>query len=466
MRYARSAGDGEAFAAALRQSPPVCVAANTTRIPPSDLGRLLQAEHEAAVAVTWAPAAFRLPATARPGLWWPYQAGLYHILAEASLLPVHLLHPRPGERILDLCAAPGGKAARIAMALDNRGTVIANDRDARRLAAVRDQMKRLGLVNLTTTVHDGTAFPAAAGGFDGVLVDAPCSAEGTNYIDGAAYLDTDPAFRRWIAGQQRALLRRAVALTRAGGRVVYATCSFAPEENEAIVDAILRENGGDLSVQPARIPALSHGRGITHWQGTRFHPGLRHAIRLWPHQSGTGGFFAVVLQRGGEPAPSTAPGPEITDATPAPADMLTDIRERFGLPASAFAGLAFRVKGDHIQAVADDHRPPARPRPSASGVPFVRLGARTAKPTTAGAMLIGRAATRNVVELDRRQMEAYHARYPLQVRNDQLAACTGRGYVLLRHLDQPLGAGFLDPGPPARIDSQFPRIWVPHARRG
>jgi len=466
-RYRPLVTDWAAFAAAVARPRPTCVVANRNRLTTAALLNILRAEGRPAEPLGWSEAALRVPAEARPALWWPYQAGLCNIMEEASLLPVQLLDPRPGERVLDLCAAPGGKAALIALALGARGTVVANDKDARRLAGIRDKMKRLGLVNLTATVHDGGDYPPAAGPFDRVLVDAPCTAEGTRAHRGASYDASGEGFRSWLAGQQRALLRRALRLVRPGGRVVYATCSFAPEENEAVVDAILREFGAAVRALPPQLDGLDFSPGVTEWRGQRFHPELRHGVRLWPHLSGTGGFFAIALERR-EDGGAEAARPDIAQALGAPvdiADKLAAMRDRYGLAAGVFDDLRFHRRGDESHAVAADHAPPARPRPAASGIPFLRVTDRGAKPATPAALLFGDRATRNVVDLDDAQAAAYLGRETVEPDPEQLAACAERGHVIVRRRGRALGVGFLRPGPPARLESQYPRAWVPHGRR-
>ncbi len=466
-RYRPLVADWEAFATAVNRPRPTCVVANRGRVTTAELLGLLREAGCPAEPLGWSEAALRVPPEARPALCWPYQAGLCNLMEEASLLPVRLLDARPGERVLDLCAAPGGKAVLVALAVGARGTVVANDKDAKRLAGIRDKMKRLGLVNLTATVHDGGDYPLAAGPFDRVLVDAPCTAEGTRAHRGASYDTSEAGFRSWLAGQQRALLRRALRLVRPGGRVVYATCSFAPEENEGVIDAILREFGDAVRVLPPALDGLAWSAGVSDWQGRAFHPDVRHGVRLWPHLSGTGGFFAVALERREDGAAHTAPVQQ-ADSLGAPvdiADKLAALRERYGLPGNVFDELRLHRRGDEIHAVAVAHAPPARPRPAASGIPFLRVTDRGAKPATPAALRIGDRATRNVVDLDAEQTAAYLARETVAPRPEQLAACAGRGHVIVRRRGCALGVGFLRRGPPVSLESLYPRAWVPHGRR-
>lgn len=246
-RYGTLSGDASSFEAALATPLPVTLWANRLRISGDRLAALLEADGLAVHKIPWQDGAFRLAADARPGLSWLYKAGLFQIQEEAAMLPVKLLDPKPGERVLDLCAAPGNKTAQIALALGNRGTVIANDVHSGRHAGLHVTIARLGLQNITTTAYDGASYPYEAGSFDKVLVDVPCSGEGTIRKGYGAHQPVSDDFRRKLCGLQRALLRRAIDLCRPGGWIVYATCTFAPEENEAVVDQVMRERRGEVA---------------------------------------------------------------------------------------------------------------------------------------------------------------------------------------------------------------------------
>lgn len=467
-RYAELVGDWDGFVRAMLTPRPTCLAVNAARIGRDHLAALCRAEALPVTEIPWTGGALRVPPAARPGRWWPHQAGLMQVQEEASLLPTHLLDAAPGEAILDLCAAPGGKAARIAMALAGRGTVVANDKNPGRIAAIRDKMKRLGLPNLTATVHDGGDFPIAAGPFDRVLVDAPCSAEGTQFADGASFAGSSKDFTHWLQGQQRALLRRALRLVKPGGRVVYATCSLAPEENEAVLDAVLGERG-DVRLERVALPGLAADPGVTAWRGAEFHPGVANAVRLWPHRSGTGGFFAAVLTRapGQDPdaAKRAAPDPASAGAPVTDEPRLATLREHFGLPDGFWEGFRFHARGDEIHATARDHAPWPHPRPQASGFPVMKRKGGWPKPTTAAALRLGDTASRNAVDLTRDQRDAYQRRRAVTLEPDQVRACTGRGYVVVRYAGLSLGAGFLTSLDPPEIRSEFPRAWVPYMDR-
>ncbi len=357
--------------------------------------------------------------------------------------------------MLDLCAAPGNKAAQIALALGPRGTLVANDIAVGRIAALHDVCRRLGLVNVTATARDGATWPETDGSYDRVLVDAPCTAEG-NTRKGVRRASSE-RFRRWVSGQQRALLERALALCRPGGRVVYATCTFSPDENEAIVDDVLRRLSGTVRVRPVSLAELPADPGVAAWAGRRFDPALRHAVRLWPHRANTGGFFAVALDRDGD-APRVdvdAPLPEAISAAEAAAYV-----EHFALPAGAFDGLRFFRTSRHVRAVAAAHRPPAAVQPVNLGLDFARLGSAHPKVTTAAAMAFCQGARRNRIALDARELEAWRRREPLTLAAARIEGCEP-GYQLVEHAGFVVGTGFLRPAAGGgRLESHFPKAWM------
>jgi NOL1/NOP2/sun family putative RNA methylase len=463
-RYREVVPDFPAFAEAVRRPLPVTVWANPLRTTPEEARAWLEAEGLSPEPVAWRPGAFRLPPDAAPGRLLATVAGLIHVQEEVSLLPVALLDPRPGERVLDLCAAPGGKAAQIAVALGNRGTLVANDADWRRLSSLGRNLERMGAVNAVLTCADAASFPEAGAPFDRVLADVPCTCEGTSRKNPEVFTWGDAGERRDIARLQRAILRKAVRLCRPGGRIVYSTCTYAPEENEAVVAAALEEAGPDrLRLLEARVEGLRADPGLAAWRGERFPPELSRALRVWPHANDTGGFFVAVLERGGggEEAPREPAIADLPEVDPEP--WLGPVRERFGLPEETFAGLRLVRRGkEGLAVVPRDLRPPARPAAQAAGLSFLHAGMRNPKLTTAAAMAFGAAATRNAVELDREEVGAYFARRDQELPAARTGTCTGPGYAVVRHRGVALGLGWVRPaagGAPASLQSLFPKRW-------
>ncbi len=259
------------------------------------LGRLAVLErYPDARPLGWLEDAWRLPPESSPGSWSAFVLGHLHAQEEAAIWAGDVLGARPGERVLDLCASPGGKTARAALAMRDRGLLVANDRSLGRLAALRRTLDRLGVTCAVVSGTDGLRINSEER-FDRVMVDAPCSCEGTSRKPGGM-VPRDERFRASIVQVQTGLLRRAIRLTRPGGTIVYATCTYAPEENEGVLHAAPRE--GVVAFAPVDVP-LGWGvpPGIPGWAGRAFRSDVAHGARLWPHHNDTGGFFVARLRR-------------------------------------------------------------------------------------------------------------------------------------------------------------------------
>jgi NOL1/NOP2/sun family putative RNA methylase len=297
-RYAPVTDDPDAFRAACARPLPTTVRVNGLKAATTAATEALSAADVGATPSAWSPMVLRLDTNAAGGTL-PYYLGWIHGQEEVSCLPAHVLAPQPGETVVDLAAAPGGKATHLADLMEDTGTIIANDVNLGRLSALRHNTERLGVTNLIVTHQDGRHFSLKPLGgdrpVDRVLVDAPCSCEGTlrkspHIVDG-----WDPDGYRGLQPVQIDLLSRAVELTRPGGVVVYATCTFAPEENEAVVDAVLRSHA--CSVDPITLPAGFEGSpGLDQYDAMRFDESLRETVRIYPHQNDTGGFYLARLR--------------------------------------------------------------------------------------------------------------------------------------------------------------------------
>jgi len=258
--------------------------------------------------VPWWPGALLPPAdeAARLAAGRLARIGALYAQDPAALAAVAVLDPWPGERVLDLCAAPGGKSTAIADRLGAAGLLVANDVDAGRARALAWALERWGAANgATLSLTPDALASSAPRQFDGVLVDAPCSGEAMFARHERAAADWSPAHVRGCAARQQPLLEAARRLARAGGRVVYSTCTFNPTENEGVIAAYLTAHPGDsLDDALAYVPHASPGRPDL-LPDALSHPDLAHCARLWPHRATGAGHFVARIRVADE-APVTS----------------------------------------------------------------------------------------------------------------------------------------------------------------
>lgn len=226
-----------------------------------------------------------------------YLAGHYMLQGASSMLPVMALAPQEKERILDMCAAPGGKATYIASLLKNTGLVVANDAKKERTKALVANIHRLGISNTLVCNYDGRAFPKVMAGFDRVLLDAPCSGTGVISKDQSVKINKTEKDIQRCSHIQKELILSAIDATDAksssGGYIVYSTCSVLVEENEAVVDYALSKRHVKLV-----STGLDFGQeGFPKFRGKHFHPSLKMSRRFFPHNHNMDGFYVAKLKK-------------------------------------------------------------------------------------------------------------------------------------------------------------------------
>jgi NOL1/NOP2/sun family putative RNA methylase len=237
--------------------------------------------------VPWEPMGFYYDPEARPGLHPYHEAGVYYLQEASAMAPVALLDPQPGERVLDLCAAPGGKTTQIAGRMLGEGFLLCNEINPKRAKILARNIERMGVANaLVTNEHPERLAERFPGFFDRVLVDAPCSGEGMFRKEEAAVTDWSQETVEMCARRQAEILHSAAQMLKPGGRLVYSTCTFAPEEDEWAVAAFL-ESHPEFEPEIIEAPWFESVENGGH--------------RLWPHKLlGEGHFAAVLRKTGGE----------------------------------------------------------------------------------------------------------------------------------------------------------------------
>jgi ribosomal RNA methyltransferase Nop2 len=226
-----------------------------------------------------------------------YLAGHYMLQSASSFLPVMALAPQENERILDMCAAPGGKSSYVAALMRNTGTLMVNDVNKDRLKAVVGNLQRLGVRNAVICNYDGKEWPRVMTGFDRVLLDAPCTGTGIISRDPSVKVSKTAEDVRMCAELQKELLLAAIDCVNehsaTGGYVVYCTCSMMVAENEEVVDYALHKR--PVKVVPMQIDFGAPG--YVKYRDRRFHPSLANARRVYPHMHNMDGFFICKLRK-------------------------------------------------------------------------------------------------------------------------------------------------------------------------
>ncbi|WP_026651054.1 RsmF rRNA methyltransferase first C-terminal domain-containing protein [Butyrivibrio proteoclasticus] len=283
--------------------------------------------------IPWEPNGYYYEDDVAPGKHPYHEAGLYYIQEPSAMAPVHFLDPQPGDRTLDLCAAPGGKTTQIASGMKGQGILITNEINRDRSKILSLNVERMGIGNAMVLNEDsGHLAEVFSGYFTKILVDAPCSGEGMFRKNDNAADEWSPENVVNCAERQKEILDNAANMLLPGGRLVYSTCTFAPAENE---EQILRflfdhedfhvkeieltggmENGRTDFISKELIDELS---AISKDKLDKAMEGVKNTVRLWPHKVKGEGHFLCVLEREGELVTSAhgyVPGGRVREAKP------------------------------------------------------------------------------------------------------------------------------------------------------
>lgn len=223
-------------------------------------------------------------------------AGYYYVQEISSMMSALALQPKPKEFIIDLCSSPGSKATQIASFMENSGTLIANDLKFDRISILSSNVERCGVTNCIITKNDSIALCSRIAKsnfrFDRILLDAPCSGEGTLRSSPKTFLMWNEKMINKLSRQQKKLLAFALKTLKVGGTLVYSTCTHAPEENEEIIDFAVKNF--PVKVESFHLP-LKTRPGITKWQDKEYSEEVKKCHRIYPQDSDSEGFFVSKL---------------------------------------------------------------------------------------------------------------------------------------------------------------------------
>ena len=409
---------GESYPAFLRalEAPP----ALALRLNPLREGAEAAAAEFAGDPVPWARDGryLRVEAGLRPGASVAHAAGAFYLQEASAMASASVLDARPGERILDLCAAPGGKSTQIAAAMAGRGLLISNDPEPARARALAGNLERMGATNaLVVSALPARLAAAWPEGFDALLVDAPCSGEGMFRREPEARSEWNPAAPEGCARRQAEILDQAARLLRPGGRLVYSTCTFNRHENEGSIRNFLARHP-DFAPEDFALPGVGASEG-----------GM---LRLWPHAVRGDGHFVAKLRRAGDaPAPAASAAPKPDRAVAA---LLSALESEVCALPDGIRDMAFFRLGDRLYA-----RPAGCPEANglrivSPGLCLLRAGRSHIEPEHALAMALPPACALRRAALDDEQARAW-------LRGEAIGLEGERGWTLALWRGLPLGWG-------------------------
>ncbi|MEY8744851.1 RsmF rRNA methyltransferase first C-terminal domain-containing protein [Bacillales bacterium AN1005] len=292
----------EQFMSSYDQSPHAGLRVNTLKISMESFEQLAPFDLRP---IPWCGTGFYVPHGVKPGLHPYYHAGLYYIQEPSAMAPVELLGVQPGDRVLDLCAAPGGKSTQIAAKLQGKGVLVTNDIHAERTKALAKNVELYGVRNAVVLNESPERIAGAFEHyFDKVLIDAPCSGEGMFRKDEDMVKSWEDHSIDKCVLMQRDILETAARLLAPGGTIVYSTCTFAPEENEAMIaeflklnpDFVVKDIPKETGFQPGRPDWVRQTMPETAQETALVLDQVAGTARLWPHLLEGEGHYVAVLQ--------------------------------------------------------------------------------------------------------------------------------------------------------------------------
>ena len=247
--------------------------------------------------IPWIPNGYYYRGESKPAKHPFYFGGLYYLQEPSAMTPAHLLDPQPGDRVLDLCAAPGGKSTQLGAALQGKGVLVSNDISNSRAKALLKNLELFGIPNsVILSEAPYKLVPAFPEYFDKILIDAPCSGEGMFRKEPSVMKSWLEKGNSYFAKLQREIVLAAVKMLKPGGKLLYSTCTFAPEENEATIQFLLDECPEMHVIPVERYEGFGPGLPDKIEHGS---PELVNCVRIWPQRIAGEGHFLALLQKDG-----------------------------------------------------------------------------------------------------------------------------------------------------------------------
>ncbi len=296
--------DKEEFWKIVHTGPINSIRVNTIKIQPEELKKRLEKEHKWKInqpCKSECPEIMIIENNLLPGEIGrskEHLLGYYYVQEISSMMPILALKPTETDNFLDLCASPGSKTTQAAAMMNNSGNIIANDNNMGRMIVLSANLEKCGVANTLITRRDGVQlckkFAKINFKFDKILVDAPCSGEGTLRSSPRTFLSWNINSVNNLSRIQKTLAASAIEALKEDGEMIYSTCTHAPEENEEVVQFLL--DNFDIQIEPIALPIKTR-EGLTEWQGKKFSPELKKCARIYPQDNNTEGFFLCKIKK-------------------------------------------------------------------------------------------------------------------------------------------------------------------------
>lgn len=296
-RYSSLIGDYEKFAEICEKPLPKAIRVNILRSNEKQVREILEEEGWTPNKINFLDNAFYVEKREELlGHSLGHFLGYFYIQSLASQLPVAILEPKPHELVLDMAAAPGSKTTQMAQEMDNEGIIVANDINLSRIKALRFNLNKLGVLNTIITRADGRFIHSKKLFFDKILLDAPCSAEGTIRKDWSLLENWSEKLIFSLSRLQEALIESAFRCLKENGTLVYSTCTLAPEENEFVINSLLNKFD-NAKVEKVVFDDLKSRECVTSWNGINYSKEVKKCMRLWPQDNNSEGFFIAKVKK-------------------------------------------------------------------------------------------------------------------------------------------------------------------------
>ncbi len=379
-----------------------------------------------------------------------HKLGFIYLQEKASMIPTIVLDPKPGEVVLDLCGAPGSKATQIAQQMKNQGLLIINEINKKRLRGLIFNVRRCGLLNEAIISIPGQKIDRILPEyFDRILIDAPCSAEGTIRRSKAVLYHWGLKNIEHMARIQKGLIVSGFRALRPGGTMVYSTCTIAPEENEGVVSYLL-EKFNNVDILPINLAGFKLRPGITKWQGISFDKRVKNCARVLPQDNDTAPFFIARITKLGLYKPRMKYMGRV-EFKNEPIDYL---RKHFGIDPEPFKDFAIFKKNEQYFISNPEVYSFWEFKSLRKGLELGRFYEKQLKSDNDFIQIFGNRPSKNFFRLNDWQVRKFMNGDIIKVRDSRIE----KGFVMLLYKDLPIGIG--------KFNGQEIRSTLKRERRG